>query len=318
MPVAAEAVARFRHDCEGLTGGPPDRLGVAVSGGPDSLALLLLAAAAWPGRVHAATVDHGLRAESAGEARFVGDICASLQVPHDTLPLDWSTPAANIQADARTARYRALCGWAADRAIRFAATAHHRDDQAETLLLRLARGSGVAGLAGARRVRTGGQGIAIIRPLLDWPKPDLEAIVTAAGIRAIDDPSNADGRFDRTHARALLAATDRLDPDRLAASASHLADAEAALAWAAATLFEQRQGRDRRGRLTIDAADIPRELQRRLLIHGLGEPASDGVRGPKLIGLLDRLLRGETGTLAGMKVSPGPLWTFEPAPPRRR
>src|SRR5690349_12463072 len=102
-----EQVARFRADLEALTGGAPERLGVGVSGGPDSLALLLLAAAAWPGRVEAATVDHGLRAESAAEAAFVAGLCAQLGVPHRTLHAGMEATS-NLQAAARARRYALL------------------------------------------------------------------------------------------------------------------------------------------------------------------------------------------------------------------
>src|SRR5436189_5892558 len=98
-----EPIARFRADVEMLTGGSPERLGVAVSGGPDSLALLLLAHAAYPGRIHAATVDHGLRPESAAEAAFVAGICAPLGIPHQTLHARMRETS-NIQAAARARR----------------------------------------------------------------------------------------------------------------------------------------------------------------------------------------------------------------------
>src|SRR4051812_22895684 len=108
VPPAPHFVERFRSDCEALTGEAPRRLGVAVSGGGDSLALLLLAAAAWPGRVAAATVDHRLRPESAGEARFVAGLCASLSVPHVVLEVEVDPARSSLQRAAREARYAAL------------------------------------------------------------------------------------------------------------------------------------------------------------------------------------------------------------------
>src|SRR5579862_6152007 len=158
-PIAANdpRVGRFRADLEALTGTPPTlaaRLGVAVSGGPDSTALLLLAAAAYPGMVAAATVDHRLRPESAAEAKQVAAISAWLGVPHETLVLEWDVPPrANLQSRARERRYEALSRWSARHGCAWLAVAHHVDDQAETLLMRLARGSGVRGAAGVRPVR---------------------------------------------------------------------------------------------------------------------------------------------------------------------
>ena len=145
MPPLAPApqfVARFRSDLEALAGSQPERLGLAVSGGPDSLALLLLAAAALPGRIAVATVDHGLRPESGLEALHVENICDRLGCPHRILSAEMAGGRDGLQAEAREARYSALAGWAAAEGIAQLATAHHADDQAETLLMRLQRGSG--------------------------------------------------------------------------------------------------------------------------------------------------------------------------------
>src|SRR3954466_8445661 len=123
---------RFAGDlapCGGGTG----LLGVAVAGGPDSLALLLLAEAAFPGRVRAATVDHRLRPESAGEAAFVARICADRGVPHDILEASVARAGEGLQAAAREARYAALAAWMRERGLAWLLTAHHADDQAETL-----------------------------------------------------------------------------------------------------------------------------------------------------------------------------------------
>src|SRR3569833_2120210 len=125
-----------------------ERLGLAVSGGPDSLALLLLAKAAIPERVEAATVDHGLRPESAREAAMVAELCAAYGIPHRILTV--KVARGNLQDKARAARYAALGNWMAERGLSALATAHNADDQAETLLMRLNRGFGEDGHAGVR------------------------------------------------------------------------------------------------------------------------------------------------------------------------
>lgn len=318
-------VERFWGQLQKLTGGPPGKLGVAVSGGPDSLALLLLATAAFPGQVLAATVDHGLRRESAGEAAHVAAICADLRIGHATLTISWpKPPGGNIQARARQRRYQELAAWALDNALPFIATAHHVNDQAETVLMRLARGSGVAGLAGTRRLTTltcrpaADRTVAIIRPLLDWSRDELAGIVAAAGLASLDDPSNADERYDRTRIRALLGDNPWIAPERLAHAAAHLADAEEALNWAARDLFPARLARQQDGSVTLNVIDLPRELQRRLLQGGLGFfEGCDDLPGPKLARLLDELRDGRPATLATVKATPGPPWRLERSPARR-
>jgi len=318
-PPAPERVARFRAGLEALIpavpGAAPGRLGVAVSGGPDSLALLLLAYAACPGRIEAATVDHRLRPESAAEAAFVAQICARLGVPHAVLRAD-APIHGNVQSGARALRYRLLAGWAAERGVAWLLTGHHADDQAETLLMRLDRGAGLGGLA-AIRAATGIAGLAVARPLLGWRRAELAAIVAEAGLEAIADPSNCDDRFDRVRLRKRLAETAWIDPVPLAGSAAALAEADAALDWTAERLAGERIGAVPGG-LTLDPADVPPELRRRLLLRILatlvpGEPP----RGDAVQRLLAALDAGETATLAGVKCKGGPIWRFEPEPPRR-
>jgi tRNA(Ile)-lysidine synthase len=314
-------VARFKVDLQKLTGGRPERLGLAVSGGPDSLALLLLAVAAYPDRVRAATVDHGLRPESAAEARFVADICARLSVPHEVLTPAWDAPpTGNVAARAREARYEALSYWSARNCCAWLATAHHLDDQAETLLMRLARGAGIGGLAGIRSVNTwlGERTDNVVRPLLGWRKSELVAVVDAAALVPVDDPTNQSDALDRTHARRLLATADWLDPARIAGSAANLADAEEALAWTMERVWQARGGDPREGSVTIDPRDLPRELQRRLLLRALSDFTDEtAIPGPKLMTLLDTLLAGRSATLAGVKVEAGDKWRLLLAPPRR-
>lgn len=324
LPVPSrDLVERFRRDLEAIAGVGDMRLGVAVSGGPDSLALLLLAAAACPAGVEAATVEHGLRPESAAEAQMVADVAGQLGIAHIVLAPAWAeAPASNVPAAARAARYDSLCGWGAERRLTCILTAHHMDDQAETLLMRAARGAGLSGMAGVRPITdyVGARGhILLVRPLLGWRKAELDGIVAAAGLSSVVDPTNDDPRLDRTHARRLLRETAWLDASRLAACASHLGDAETALRWVTEREFEARSRVGPDGTLSVEPSGLPRELQRRLLLQALSHfPGAGAPPGPKVDTLLATLLAGGTGMLGEARVRPGPPWRFERAPPRRR
>lgn len=294
------------------------RLAVAVSGGPDSLALLRLAAHAFPGQVSALTVDHGLRAAAAAEAAGVATLCAGLGVPHSTLQWQSAKPVTNIQAEARTARYALMGKWCAERSVPLLLTAHHADDQAETLLMRLQRGSGNGGLAGIRAVRPLRPGVTLVRPLLGVRRAALARVVAAAGWTAVDDPANADWRYDRTAARALLAATPALDVPALAAAAAHLAEAEVALEWAADRAWAG-AARIEGETVTLDVGDLPDELVRRLLLRAITVLAPAATpRGSAVAALQRRLAAGETATIAGVKARGGRIWRFNKAPPRRK
>ena len=277
------------------------------------MAMLHLAAAALPGRVEAATVDHGLRVEAAAEAALVARACAMIAVPHVTLGVDVAR-AASIQAAARRARYDALAAWARERGLAAVATAHHADDQAETLLMRLGRGAGLAGLSGIRESRDLG-GVWLLRPLLGWRRAELAAVV--AGVQTVDDPSNADPRHDRTHARRLLAdAGERLDPARLAASARHLADADTTLDWLVTEVVRTRVERCDGGRILADLEGLPREAVRRVLARLVAESDSR-IDGPTLDTAMERLAAGQVATLGQVKLSPGRRISIEKAPARR-
>ncbi|MGE3691520.1 MAG: tRNA lysidine(34) synthetase TilS [Novosphingobium sp.] len=293
----------------------PGRLGLAVSGGPDSLALLLLAAAALPGRIEAATVDHGLRAENAGEARDVADLCLALDIPHEILTV--TVEPGNVQSEARMARYAALAGWMERQKLDALATAHHADDQAETLLMRLNRASGVSGLAGVRASgAVPGTELLLLRPLLDWRRSELAEIVVAAGIEAAQDPSNVDDRFDRARLRKAMAGADWLDVSALAESAAHLADADAALDWAARREWTECVTRDGPGLTYRPRA--PRAIALRVLAHVVRELSGEDVRGSALARLFDSLLAGQPASIGSLVARPmRGAWSFSPAPKRR-
>lgn len=320
----AEQVARFRRDLEVITGEAPspDRaLGIAVSGGADSVALLLLAQGAYPGCVTAATVDHGLRAEAAAEAVAVGTLCARIGVPHAILASREPLPAGNVQEQARALRYRLLADWARGQGARWVAVAHQQDDVAETFLMRARRGAGVGGLAAMAASRPlGGEGPLLIRPLLGWNRTALAEIVAAAGIAAIDDPSNRHPRFDRSRLRALLAATEELPPARLALAAANLRHAEAALEWAATREWTARHQVAPDGSVRLDCTGLPYELRRRLVLRAVRAVRPDDGEwiGTGLDRLVTALDSGQKSTLAGVLATPRAReWLFQPAPPHR-
>ena len=312
-----DAAQRFAADFQALLPNA-DRIGLAVSGGPDSLALLLLAYQTGPGSFEVASVDHGLRPESAAEAAMVGQICADLGIPHATLRPTLAATG-NLQANARAARYAALGEWASARGLTAIVTAHHADDQAETLLMRLARGAGVRGLAGMRSAATvpGHPGLPLLRPLLGWRKAELEAVVAQAGLEPARDPSNRNPRFTRAQVRAGLAASPWLDPAALAASAAHLAEADSALDWAAAREWNERVSPDETALTYRPLA--PRAVQLRVLerlIATLGHEGSP--RGAEIARLHAALSAGRVATLGGVRAAARPDgWRFRPAPPRR-
>ena len=313
------AVVRFRADlarvarAAGVTEAP---LALAVSGGADSMAMLVLAAVAFPGRVAAATFDHRLRAASADEAAMVARVCAGLDVAHVTLAPDAPISGNSIQMRAREARYAALHRWAGDRPL---LTAHHADDQAETLLMRLNRASGLSGLAAIRGWRRSEAGV-VLRPLLTWRRAELRGV--AAAVPFVDDPSNDDPRYDRTRIRALLAATPGLDVPALAASAGWLAEAEEVVARQAALLWSERWSGPQR---PFDIAGEPRELRRRLARRAIAESRRAFAIALPAFGesanveaLLDALEGGRAAVQGGVKVTPGrDGWAFAAAPARR-
>lgn len=303
---------RFKTALGKLKFADNDRLLCAVSGGPDSLALLLLAQLALPGRLVAATVDHQLRPGSATEAKYVGDICQRLGVPHVVLTPDEAI-SGNIQSSARAVRYSLLERAGDAHNCTYTATAHHADDQLETLLMRLARGSGVDGLS-AIRARNG----RVVRPLLDFTKSELVDICTSFNINPVDDPSNANADFDRVSMRNWLATSQHpFRSDRAARTASALAEASDALAWMTDALSAQRI-RPESDALLCDPSDLPNELKRRLLIRCLSTLAPGLTpRGDAINRLLADLSNGRTATIGTIKCDGGNEWRFSNAPPRR-
>jgi tRNA(Ile)-lysidine synthase len=310
------AVERFRAETLALTGRAHGKIGLAVSGGGDSLAMLLLAEAAFPGQVEAATVDHGLRPAAADEAAFVATLCAGRDIPHATLKVEVAARQ-NVSDAARQARYAALDAWRNGRGLDWLMTAHHVDDQLETFIMRLNRSSGLAGLTGIRAVNGH-----VIRPLLGWRRQELAAIIAAAELTPVVDPSNSDHRYDRARLRKLLVDSDLLDADAVARSAALLGEAEAALEAATDILADRIVLGD--GTAAFDPARLTSELQRRLVLRCLAHvgPAIEP-RGSAVARMVAALSGGRAATLGTVlarverQTDSTPLWRFVRAPQRR-
>ena len=292
------------------------KLAVAVSGGADSTALMLLLAR-WRvarGRgleLSVFTVDHGLRPGSHDEAEKVGEWARALGLAHEILAWRGDKPRSNIQAEARAARYRLLAEVCHRDGIPALATAHHREDQAETFLMRLARGSGVDGLSAMGAVSRV-MGITLVRPLLDVARARLMATLQAAGHDWIEDPGNEDKRFARVRMRAIIAdlAEEGVSAERLAATARHMRRARLALDSAADDLAGDAARLEPAGFCAIDRNRLlgaPEEIALRLLARALMAVAGSAYR-PRLE-RLERLCRAlsdtEKGrwTLAGCRIS---------------
>ena len=310
---------------------------LAVSGGPDSIALMWLAvrwrrALTRGPRLIAVTVDHGLRPEAAREARGVKDLARLLEVPHRTLRWTGTKPKTGVPAAARAARYRLLALAAQACGATHILTAHTRDDQAETLLMRMLRGSGIAGLAAmAREIER--EGVWLARPLLDIPKSQLIATLKRAKIAVADDPTNRDTAFTRPRLRAIMPvlAEEGGDSRNLARLASRLGRANAALEVLVDGAERYLALRDRTdaARFGFDAAafaGLPEEIRLRLLKRAIDHA---GHEGPAELGKLETLLAALDRaiaegrpklkqTLAGAAISLiGGRIHVDPAPPRR-
>ena len=298
----------------------PKRLGVAVSGGGDSLALLYLLNDIYTGAggvLQAITVDHGLRAGSAAEAEMVADQCAKLGISHQILRWQGWDKTGNLQDEARRARYGLMADWARAEGLDAIALGHTADDQAETVLMRLARRSGVDGLAAMSPKRKANEMI-WLRPMLDLKRNDLRNYLAGSGITWIEDPSNEDTRFDRIKARHALDALADLgiDASSLSVVAQNMNDAREAL-----EVFTQNAARDcmrvSHGSVIFDRIALlayPSEVQRRLWCHALDwiKPAPYPPRRAALAQLLGAVEAEQATTLGGcvIKCRKGEVWLF--------
>jgi tRNA(Ile)-lysidine synthase len=305
---------------------------LAVSGGADSTALLMLTAEWAKGRtskLSAATVDHGLRAESKKEAKEIARLAKSLGVTHRVLAWDSKKPKTGIEEAARNARYELLQTYAQKIGATHLVTAHTQDDQAETVLMRLAAGSGPAGLAGMRGAKKRGS-LIHVRPLLGTSKARLIATLNEHGLEWNEDVMNADARFARPRLRAARGVLENegLTSARLSVLAGRMARMTDALDRVASAAWSE-AAREENGKTVLDGAvllSLPEEIGLRILVRAVGghadqtpdrlaknETLFEAVRGALRAG--EQIAR----TLAGAKIAvkEGAV-TVSAAPPRRR
>ena len=279
-----------------------------MSGGGDSMAMLHLAVTCGL-RPAVVTVNHGLRAEAAAEADQVAQVAASCGLNHTTLLWQGWDHSGNLQDAARKARRSLIAAWARENHITTVALGHTQNDVAETVLMRLARGAGVDGLATMAHHWPEG-GILWQRPLLGFTRAELRTWLQGQGKTWVEDPSNDNPRFDRVRARKVLVHLQPLGitPAGLAQVAANLADAREALdaladQWAAQSLREEA------GTVLINPAlwTAPAETQRRVLQRVLLwiAPADYAPRGQQVGHLLTRLAAGQAATLAGVRFTHG-------------
>ncbi|MEE9388593.1 MAG: tRNA lysidine(34) synthetase TilS [Paracoccaceae bacterium] len=304
--------ADFESSLAALLGaGKVARLGVAVSGGSDSTALLHLGSQ-WARRsgcvLQAVTVNHGVRAQAQAEAEAVQAQAMALGVSHDILNWTGWTGQGNFQDQARRARYRLIGSWARKNQIEHVALGHTQGDQAETVLMRLLRGSGVDGLSAIPTHRHG-DGVHWIRPVLGISRADLRTYLQGLGIGWSDDPSNDDPKYDRVKVRKILEYLDShgFGAQGLADTAGRMASARAVLERSALDAVKN-LAQLRGGAIVIDAAGflaLPGETRRRVMGNILCWIATDiyPPRHSALLGLEAAIANGKTTTLHGCIVT---------------
>ncbi|KRA98087.1 hypothetical protein ASD83_13610 [Devosia sp. Root685] len=271
-------------------------IGLAVSGGPDSLALMLLAhrwvsGAENPPRIFVYSLDHGLRPEAADEVAMVAAEAEKLGFAFRGLKWSEGHPETGLQEAARQARYQLIGKAMAEDGVKILLTAHHRADQAETILMRLAHGSGLDGLKGMVPFSEV-EGVRVFRPLLDVEPAALGAIVEEAGLSPAHDPSNNDDTYERVRWRRLLPslAQEGLDGASLSRFAARMAEADQALAQLADAAFAELVDVDNFGAASLPLVALDqlgpatgrRVLSRILAIAG-------GRQKPRALGQVERL-----------------------------
>ncbi|WP_342076748.1 tRNA lysidine(34) synthetase TilS [Yoonia sp. SS1-5] len=285
------------------------RIGLAVSGGGDSIALMHLAARLLrPENLFVVTVNHNLRPNAAAEIALVSAQAKELGLPHAVLDWHWDKTG-NLQAAARAGRWATIVKWSLGASIDAVFLGHTEDDQLETLLMRLARGSGIDGLTGMAR-HNARDGLDIYRPLLDVSRADLRAWLTTQKISWCDDPSNDDPRFDRVRARQMFAQLEALGltRKRLLQTADHMQAAHGSLQRAAVEFARMHVRQDAgdllfaRAAMALDTEDAPRRVMAAALRWMNGKDYK-----PRFDPMLQAVMTvraGRTATFAGCILSP--------------
>ena len=270
--------SKFNEIVDGLLTGYAScqAIAVAVSGGPDSMALCHLLAQWGNARsidVHALSVDHGLRKESADEAEQVGVWLSALGVQHQVLR--WDTPSEKrVQEEARKARYAMMARYCAEHDIRALFLGHHMDDQAETVLFRLAKGSGLDGLVGMRAVQNYDENLCLMRPLLNATKSDILDFCARSGISFVQDPSNESDQYSRVRLRRARSVLEEegLSAKRLSVTARRLLRARNALDEIAKKTYEKNAVEINSKRVVFDVnalSTCPEEIVLRVILRGM-------------------------------------------------
>lgn len=302
----------------------PARIGIAVSGGGDSVALMHLLKECFcddPVELMVATVDHGLRAESRQEAEDTARMARELGLRHEILTWEQGPEkTGNLQDQARRARYGLLTAWARQNGIPVLALGHTADDQAETVIMRLMRASGVNGLAGIP-VRRTQDGVSLLRPLLGLRRVELRQYLDAAGQSWIEDPSNEDESYDRIKIRKALAVLEDLGltVPALATVAQNMGKAQKALGWYA-FLSARDMVRIEAGAVVLELRKyrtLPDEISHRLMLQAILW-VSGGQYAPRRQPMIEAVAiaqRGGSATLAGCRIlsHQGKIWVCREA-----
>ncbi|MEL7131047.1 MAG: tRNA lysidine(34) synthetase TilS [Pseudomonadota bacterium] len=303
-----------------MGGSPPDRIGVAVSGGGDSVALMAALVRYCQDKdveLHVITVDHGLREGTKEEIALVTDLCAKWDLQHHVEYWTGWDGQGNLQAAARDARYEIMADWAYANRISVIAVGHTADDQAETFLMRLARGSGVDGLS-AMQARVVRYGITWVRPFLGVERASLRHYLQASGIKWCEDPSNRSRDFERVRVRDALTVLGTLGitTEKLTEVADHMGRAREALNWQT-FLAAQDMAQVIHGVIAIDLAKfrlLPQETARRLIVHTLSWTSQHSYppRKDPVARAIAAVRTGQSATLDGCQVcvENGMIWVF--------